>query len=129
MIACQAELLSLKSLSFSIRTFFVRQILAILIPIGLSLVSSFTLPDNLFLHFLGAFLFFYGSVGYYSLSCPAVDLSCFSTGPGWFCFANIGAIAQHITGLWIFVKIFLFRFDIPQHDFSVSWSPRNESDH
>jgi hypothetical protein len=107
------------------------------------MLSSCTLENNLAVHGFGALLFFYGSVLYYiltdwSLSAvgqPPPILSrilswslipllvaymkligkSFERGPDWVLYATLGAVFQYITALLIFVKIFLFAFDVPEH--------------
>ena len=115
----------------------------VIAPAGLVLLSAVTLENNRIVHFIGAFMFFIGCLVYNLISdialrwvrAPTSVASFIFTFVGIGCavlyaiflggfpndtkFKNIGSVFQYITCLAIFVKVFSYQFDIPNHYFEV----------
>jgi hypothetical protein len=136
----------ISTIGWTFRTFTCR-FCTFLVPLGLSFVSSVTLNEFSTLHLLGTALFFWGSIIYYlvsdysltaigfrpsilsrsiswvSFGCSFLYIAFFAIAnflrASWVGYANIGAIFQYFTALAIFVKVFLFYWDVPRHYFAV----------
>lgn len=126
--------------SFFRRT--VMYICTVCVPLGLILVSAITLDEQKGIHLFGAFLFFVGSIIYYissdfQLRFVQIHVPIYSMMLTWLCLGfavlygafmipnnqkikNAGAIFQYITSILIFLKLFVFRFDVPSHHLTVS---------
>ena len=121
------------------------KILWIICPIGLILVSAFTLDESLYVHLTGAGLFFIGMVIYNIISdlilirftSSIKPFPIWSTIITWSSlgfailyggfgiskkrsFLNLCAIFQYLTALSIFVKVAVYWYDVPKHYFTVN---------
>jgi hypothetical protein len=107
-------------------------------PVGLLILSVFTLSDQMAVHLLGAFLFFvcsgvYFIVGDFSLRFACVRMSIISWVATWLmvglcalyavfqmtsnslAMSNTGEIFQYLAALALFAKLFPFQYDYPSH--------------
>jgi len=112
----------------------------IAIPLGIFSLCTITLLDNAPIHLTGAFFFFIGSIIYFTISDYVLrklgmNISLLSFSVSWLAlgfailymtlmsmqkFLSAGAIFQYITSLLIFVKLFLFQYDIPNHNVQIT---------
>ncbi|OHS99802.1 hypothetical protein TRFO_33673 [Tritrichomonas foetus] len=124
------------SIQFPVKKWLI-YITSICVPLGLVLLSTFTLEDVESIHLIGAFLFFFGSMVYYITSDLALIqtnnkimlasriLSFSIVGAAVFYFAflmgrkkwslTVGASFQYLTALLIFAKVIFMYYDLPKH--------------
>ena len=127
---------------YKIRMIFMN-ICLFIVPFGLCILSAVTLDDFAPVHLLGAAFFFYGSIIFYfitdySIKKAGCKIPLFSNIMTWatlvFVFfynlllsvsnktsvTNAGAIFQYLTALSIFIKIFLFQYDIQNQEITIN---------
>ena len=120
------------------------RICTVFVPLGLAVLSGVTLDESKPVHLVGAFAFFIGGILYNIVSdlgfrwakAPFSIVSWLFT---WICLGcaalyaillggfpdnkrlqNAGAVFQYLTCLCMFIKFFLYQFDIPRHHLNVA---------
>jgi hypothetical protein len=114
--------------------------------IGVMGVSAVTLADHSGVHGIFAFLFFVGIILYNLVSDGSFKyvrrpVNIYSYALSWFSISlggmyavfvgafqnqqklsNAGSIFQYLTSLCIFVKVFMYQYDVPSHYIGVNWN-------